>query len=387
MDRRDFLSALLLSGGALAAPRALRANQLIGGRQPTLILLQLSGGNDGLNTLIPYQDPNYYQLRPTLALRPEAMLPLNDEVALHPALRPLLPAWEAGEWAWVEGVGYAQPNRSHFRSIDIWHRGSKEITGGWLSRSYSTSSFFEESGTHAVSLGGGTLPFEGEAGLRFVRFEGDFERDLAQLAAWQLHDGESPVESGRLVQQLREETILFARDVQSAPTMESPAGLDGVSKFRKQLRAALKLLTHPTLHVPVIKLQLKGFDTHALQADRHPLLLNELAQGLAVLRRALIRAGRWDDCLVMSYSEFGRRPRENGNNGTDHGTAAPHFFLGGRVQGGLYGERPILDERSLAGADLEHRVDFRRLYSTVLSRWFQLPVHPFTDHAPIDCLR
>ena len=385
MYRRDFLRSLLLSGGALAAPRFLHASEAEESPRPTLLLLQLAGGNDGLNTLVPYQDPNYYELRPTLALDPNAVIPLSEEVALHPALRPLHSAWDAGEWAWVEGLGYAQPNRSHFRSSDIWHRGSKELTGGWLSQSYAAGSFFE-GGTQAVSLAGSALPFEGDSGLRFVRFEGNFEQDVRQLSGWRLQDGESPIAAGQLFQGLREELIHFARDVESDELPEAPVSLAGASSFRGQLRTAFQLITHPTLHVPVIKLRLKGFDTHANQAERHRELLNELATGLARFRQALQRAGRWDDCLVMSYSEFGRRPRENGNGGTDHGTAAPHFFLGGRVQGGLYGQRPPLDAASLAGADLSHQVDFRTLYSTVLTRWFGLPTHPFTAHDPLACI-
>ena len=387
MHRRDFLRSMLLSGGALAAPKVLHATSgSPASPRPTLILLQLAGGNDGMNTLIPYRDPRYYELRPTLALRPETTLQLNNEVALHPALRPLLSAWEAGDWAWVEGVGYEKPNRSHFRSSDIWHRGSKELTGGWLSRSYATNSFFEEGGTHAVSLAGSTLPFEGESGLRFVRFEGQFERDVEQLADWELHSGESPVAAGQLFQRLREEMILFSRDVQSAPLSSTAVSLEGTGSFNRQIQAAFKLITHPTLHVPVIKLSLGGFDTHRQQGHRHQNLLREMARGLSSLRRSLLRAERWNDCLIMSYSEFGRRPKENGSRGTDHGTAAPHFFLGGRVRGGLYGQRPLIDESVLAGADLNHRVDFRHLYSTVLTNWFRLSENPFAAYAPIDCL-
>jgi uncharacterized protein (DUF1501 family) len=281
IDRRGFLrlapfvTVLPRLGRAAASPQVRRL----------LVLVELKGGNDGLNTVVPFADPTYARLRPRLAVPRDQVIPLDARTGLHPSLAQLKPAWDARQLAVVQGVGYPDPDLSHFRSAEIWDTGSRSdeyLESGWLARAFATS----------FPAG----PFGNKLGTS------------AQLAA-------------------------------------SRAGI---------------AVTH---------LSLGGFDTHANQAGVHAALLRQLGDGLAALKEALVEMGRWDDTLVATCSEFGRRPAENATGGTDHGTSSVQFVLGGRVRGGLYGAAPALDRLDSNG-NLPFAVDFRSYYATFLDRWW-----------------
>lgn len=336
-----------------------------------LVLVELSGGNDGLNTLVPYTDPLYYQLRPQLALPRDQVLPLSPTLALHPALAPLKPLWSQGHLAIVRGVGYPSPNRSHFRSIDIWESASdadEVLDDGWLARLLAGAPRPEALVADGLVLGGDVGPLEGD-GVRAIVMQ-DPEQLVRQARRLSRNAREVRDPSLRHILEVRShlqqavDRIAARLKGSEAPPVELPGG-----KFGRSLRGLVRILA-AGLPVPVVKLSLGSFDTHAGQLGTHARLLGELAQGLAGLARVLQDLGLWERTLVMTYSEFGRRPAQNASGGTDHGTAAPHFLLGGAVRGGLYGRQPRLDQ--LRAGDLAHHVHFRDVYATVARRWFGL---------------
>ncbi|SAL44609.1 DUF1501 domain-containing protein [Caballeronia humi] len=313
MNRRQFLST---SGALLCLPGVGFAATKSGGAPKTLILVELKGGNDGLNTVVPFSDPAYRALRPTIGIARDKVLQLDERTGLHPATAPLLPLWRDGELAVVQGVGYAQPNLSHFRSMEIWDTASRSdqyLRDGWLARALGRAR-----NADAVAIGSFEAgPFASASGSRFVdslavKTSGAFEASINHLAN---------------------------------------------NPLRRELT--------------VLRLTLNGFDTHQNQPARHAALLAELSEGFVTMRRALTELGRWDETLVVTYSEFGRRARENQSGGTEHGTAAPLFVAGGRVRGGLYGAPPKL-ARLDGNGNLPIAVDFRQIYATVLGSWLDL---------------
>lgn len=353
-----------------------------------LVLLELNGGNDGLNTLVPYADPNYARLRPALALARDRVLHLDERFGLHPALQPLMPAWQAGDLAAVLGVGYPRPNRSHFRSIEIWNSASasnETLRDGWLHR------VLVENGAaqvpppgfvpQGIVLGGPEGPIAGAALAPVVL------RDPRQLAEATrlLGSGGSSAANPALAHILairartQDAAEEIGRRLRDAPPIATTFPKSGLGR---QLEIAAGLIAAGA-PASVIKVQHSGYDTHAQQAGRHGALLGELAEALAAFRAAMAEMDSWQRVLVMTYAEFGRRVAGNASGGTDHGTAAPHFLLGGRLRGGLYGAPPRLDD--LEGGDLRPTLDFRRLYATVAGDWLGLPPAPASlgRHTPL----
>lgn len=378
MQRRQFLAAL--GAGLLTVQLPGLAYAIApAGYQRLLVLVELKGGNDGLNTVIPYTSPDYTRLRPTLAIAREQVLQLDEQRGLHPALAPLLPLWQAGQLAIVQGVGYPEPNLSHFRSIDIWDTAShstQTLSSGWLTRllqQYPAGDAFASDG---LILGSQTLgPLAGGARAVVLRNAADFARQarLAQAAARQSG-------SSALAHVLKVEADIrrAASDIgkmspaqQAMGSMQDPGRIpDAPGNFGRAVHTLLETLAGGS-QVVVARLTLTGFDTHAGQTGTQQRLLGELAEGLAALQAGLAAQGRWDDTLVMSYAEFGRRPKENGNQGTDHGTANSHVVLGGRVAGGFYGQAPQL--AGISDGNLPYAVDFRQLYATVCETWWGKP--------------
>jgi uncharacterized protein (DUF1501 family) len=341
----------------------------------SLVLVELNGGNDGLNTVVPFVDPEYSRLRPKLAIQRNQVLKLDEHLGLHPALEPLMPAWQDAELAWVLGVGYAQPNRSHFRSIDIWETASDSeqvLHQGWVARSLPVPQQKQAALPDVVVLGGDDGPLQGGT-LQVISLQKpeSFTREAARLETAQASD--------RTPDALAH--ILAVRQAVSQAGIEFQHYLDNTLKqdtldfpktaLGQQLHQVARMLL-AGMNIPVFKVRIGSFDTHNNQQSRHRQLLTQLAESLAVFRQTLRKAGLWNDVLIMSYSEFGRRAAENASQGTDHGTAAPHFILGGRVKGGLFGEQPSLHQ--LEKGDLRHTVDYRQLYTTVAQRWWNTEV-------------
>jgi len=338
-----------------------------------LVLVELKGGNDGLNTVVPYADPAYAALRPTLALKPDVVLPLDEKVGLHPALAPLMPLWAQGDLAVLQGLGYPSPNLSHFRSIEIWDSASASdeyLDEGWVARAMAAGlrdrAHFTTEGVALGSAGPGAL-----RGARAVAI-GNVDAFVAQSRLVRSVDGGG---SPALAHVLRVEAdVMQAADGLRTPpatplVTEFPAGA-----FGQAVRATCRIVAGQAGQggVPVFHLSLGSFDTHQQQAGTHAGLLKQLAEGLVALRAGLVEAGAWDRTLVLTYSEFGRRARENQSRGTDHGTASSHFALGGAVKGGLIGTMPEL-ERLDATQNLVHTSDFRQVYATIARQWWGVP--------------
>ncbi len=383
MRRREFLSIGAAGVAAAWLPRVALAQRAEGYRR-LLVLVELKGGNDSLNTVVPYADGAYYALRPRIGVRRDDVLQLDERTGLHPALKPLTALWDAKDLAIVQGVGYPQPNLSHFRSIEIWDTASKaeETLGeGWLARAFSASPPPAGFAADGVAVGSSDLgPLAGTGPRTLSLNDTDQFLRQARLAGKATQRGNAALNHILKVQ----------GDIQQAAAHLNP-NVTFRTEFPKNpfgnaVRTAAQLAANEA-GVGVIRLTLNGFDTHQNQPGVHPRLLGEFAEGVAALKNALVEIKRWDSTLVMTYAEFGRRPQENASNGTDHGTVAAHFFAGGRVRGGLYGQPPQLDR--LEGGNLVHAIDFRSLYATALERWWGLPSRGTLrgNFAPLDLIR
>jgi uncharacterized protein (DUF1501 family) len=387
MKRRNFLSMGAAAGAALWLPRAFGAQTDMPmapagrGYGNLLILVELKGGNDGLNTVIPFADPNYAVLRKNIGIKREQAIQLDERTALHPALQPLMPLWQSRQLAIVQGVSYAQPNLSHFRSIEIWDTASRSdqyLREGWLTRAFAQTPVPGSFAADGVVIGSAEMgPLAN--GARAIALVNPAQFVKASRLATPVSLHERNPELAHILDV--ENDIVKAADrlhpaQGDAPLKTAfPPGAFGASiKTAMQVLAAGDTPQRRPLAgqgVAVIRLTLNGFDTHQNQPGQQAALLKQLAEGFASMKSALTELGRWDDTLVMTYAEFGRRPRENQSNGTDHGTVAPHFVMGGKVRGGLYGVPPVL-ARLDGNGNLPVGVDFRQMYATVLGGWWGL---------------
>jgi uncharacterized protein (DUF1501 family) len=376
MNRRAFLrSAAALSWCRVAAfpAAAFGAPDLAVAAAPgseryrkLLVLVELKGGNDGLNTVVPYADPAYYALRPRIAIARDQVIPLSDRVGLHPALAPLAAHWKSGRLAVLQGVGYPEPNLSHFRSIEIWDTASRSeeyLQEGWLTRAFAAQPVPRAFAADGVIVGANDLGPLAGGGTRALAIA-DTEQFLRRA---RLAQPAAAARNKALAHILKVEADV----VQAASHLDGNATLATEfprTGFGNAIKTACRIVANPA-GVAAVRVTLSGFDTHANQPATQARLLSELADGLDALQAALVELGKWDDTLVLTYAEFGRRPKENQNNGTDHGTASAHFALGGRVAGGLYGAAPDLARLSTDG-NPAYALDFRSVYATVLERWW-----------------
>ena len=358
-------------------------------QQRTLIVVQMAGGNDGLNTIVPYTDGAYYQARPTLAVKPGDVIALNERLGMHPALAAFKPLWQAGKLAVVEGVGYPNPNLSHFVAMDIWQ--TLDLNGqgasGWLGKY--VSGLVDQDGHPFQSLAvGSSLP----TALRALNADVPVVSDPKSYRL--LPDPAAPKQtsaSDARVQTLLKLYNTYPRSapyaalldataqtaVQGSQTLDNaaaqytPAVQYPNTNFARGLQVLAEVIAQG-LGLRVGYVTIGGFDTHAGQAKTHETLMTDLSEGLAAFYADLQAHNAADNVVVMTWSEFGRRVHENGNAGTDHGTAAPLFVLGNAVQGGIFGEPPDLNRLDNAG-NLNFTVDFRSVYATVLDRWLGAP--------------
>ncbi|MBV8143241.1 MAG: DUF1501 domain-containing protein [Verrucomicrobia bacterium] len=389
-----FLERTFMTLNAQAADSSTQT--LTGKDHPILVVLQLAGGNDGLNTLVPFGDDLYFKARPTLAIPKDQILSLDGFVGLNPSLAPLKNLYDAGNLAIIQGVGYPNPNRSHFRSTEIWQTASdarQNLNKGWIGR-YFDSCCAGADPTVGVVLGE-QLPEAFNAanptGVAIGRpsnlgFDQETDPDEARLFA-ELNgfeptsmSGDSvgnlsgPSKSGMSALEYLQRTALDAQ-VSTKTIRQILKGTKSEATYPKsQLGNSLSLISRLIaggLPTRVYYASQGGYDTHAGQINTHKRLLNELATSLSAFCNDLKAKGVFDRVLVMTFSEFGRRVHENANGGTDHGTAAPMFVCGGGVKPGLYGKQPPLDR--LDAGDLFYSVDFRSVYATILSAWMKAP--------------
>ncbi len=389
MTRRGFLGhgaaglSFVSLGGAMPGlfARAAEASRLADSNDHVLVVVELAGGNDGLNTVVPFEDALYYKNRRRLGLPKKDVLKLSDLVGLHPKMGPMAELFKQGELAVVQGVGYPKPDRSHFRSMEIWHTASVEPTpptSGWLGRCLDATEIGGGDPTPRGMCLAGSLPQAFGADRVVVpvvaqldAFNEQAEDDpAAAKARRRLTTGPvTPGPLGFLRRQAEAAYTTADRLKQATEKYESkveyPEG-----ELGDQLKRAAQIVAG-RMGVRVLFASQDGYDTHADQAEAHGGLLANLAGSLAAFRRDLAEHGLADRVVVMVFSEFGRRVDENASGGTDHGAASSLFLVGPKVKGGLVGKYPSLAE--LGEGDLVYNTDFRSVYATLLDRWLGCP--------------
>lgn len=388
--RRRFL-AQTLKGSSLVAMSALvpewvarTAQAAAPGKDNILVVLELSGGNDGLNTVIPYADDLYHKARPTLRQTKEAVIRLDDHVGLHSGLKALQPFWQRGELAVVQGVGYPNPQRSHFEAMDIWQSAdpSGATKTGWLGRAVAGAEN-RTGGIPILHVAAGRLPLAltGAGGGSAVTIDSksSFRLNLDGSDAGQqqarrklLEDLAAP--SGRgddgdellsFVQRRQVQTLTALEQLRSL--LEGAGAVDrSGSGLHQKLQLVAGLIARG-FGTRIFYVNLDGFDTHAGQGPAHVALFGDLAGAIAGFFESLKATQNDRRVRLMTYSEFGRRVQENGSKGTDHGAASCLFVTGPSVEGGVVGKHPSLSD--LDADDLKYHTDFRRVYATMLDDW------------------
>jgi uncharacterized protein (DUF1501 family) len=390
MQRRAFVSTSLgvavLGGvmplGLMRAASAQTAPLAATSIDPdnVLVVIQLAGGNDGLNTVIPYTDDAYHRARPVIGLDPKTVLRVDDRIAFNPALAGLNELYQEGHVALIQGVGYPNPNRSHFEATEIWETASPDRPqqygwlGRYLDRRYPTGTK-PASAFESVALGD-TLPaafVSAHVDVPAIGALGAFSyntgRDLAsKQSAGALYDGAkagvSPYLS--LIADTARQAYHGGDTLRSEIAGYTPAVTYPTDGFSQQLKLAAQLIGSHT-GTRIIFVSLGSFDTHAGQRAQQDRLLGYLGNGLKAFYADLAAHGNAKRVLAMTFSEFGRRVTQNASNGTDHGTAMPLFVVGGAVRGGVFGDHPSLTD--LDNGDLKFHTDFRAVYATVLESW------------------
>lgn len=412
--RRDLIrlglgsSALLASGTLVPAflansARALADQPNARNRERILVIVQLDGGNDGLNTVIPFRDDIYRRSRPRLRIEADRVLRLNNDMGLHPNLRNLMPLHENRQLAVVQSVGYPNPNRSHFRSMAIWHTARLNPdrgTPGWLARSLDRRFNNPGGDSPALHISESLLPQALRGCQRHVPSLADlrqFQRRLGipdnrgadrQRQALDQISRQGTGADGSLLQFVeRTSTITYASSARLEQIMrrqQSSARYPEFYTLARQLKLIGQLIK-AGLHTRIYYAQLGSFDTHANQANTHAQLLQQVASSLKAFQEDMNQSGHGARVLTLVFSEFGRRLRENASAGTDHGTAAPVLLVGPAVRSGLHGPNPNL--RDLDDGDPRHAIDFRRIYATLLDQWLECPSAAILgerfEHVPI----
>jgi len=383
MDRREFLkySGLLTAAGM--SPELLFAAN---GSTPEkiVVFVELKGGNDGFNTLVPYKDPDYKRLRENIHIRERVALPLGkNNMAMHPHLKQLHKIWNTGEMAWIQGIGYPNGVLSHFRSMDIIETGSHSnqiLEHGWLSQVVPAY----KQGLHGicVSNDGSSLgPLQGslinsvsmQSPRTFVN-QSRIIKDITPVSFTPAlaHLTNTQHQLFEVGNQLREK---MSRGLRQKKTKRSKGVLGHSLESVAQMIIA-------GIDSPVYKVTQTGFDTHSGQVGRHNNVLFQLDHGLSQFIHSMKSNGLWNKVVIVSYSEFGRRISENKGGGTDHGTASAQFVMGGGVRGGIYGRAPNLKNLDSNG-NVAHTTDYRQVYATLAQRVWRQPNHPWRGHQPI----
>ena len=351
----------------------------------TLVIVQLAGGNDGLNTLVPYREPAYAKLRPSLMVPAGQVVPLNDDFGLHPKLGALKTLWDSKQLAVVHGVGYPGPNFSHFQSMLIWQSaGPRAAAGeGWLGSYLARLESEEHDPLHGFNVDRFVAPelYSSQAPIvsavdaaayGFQKLAPDeAEARRRQTALLKLYDQfPKNMPYAALLETTAADAVASSASLTDAVAQHTPA----VAYPQTSIASGLQLVSQVIASgakLRVAHVTLGGFDTHSTQLNEHETLLGELGDALAAFYADLASYGKDKDVLTMTWSEFGRRAEENAIWGTDHGTAAPMFLLGGSVNGGMYGEPVSLTD--LDSGNLKFTTDFRSVYATVLDRWVGAP--------------
>lgn len=397
ISRRNFLTDSLavislgvavpsVFGSAVVAAAAQQNSRSVSGK--TLVVVQMAGGVDGLNTVVYYRDPAYRTHRPTLGIREQDLLPVDDRVAFHPSLGALKGLFDQGKVAVVEGVGYPNPNFSHFRAMEIWQSAdpSGPPRNGWLGRYF--DGLTDGDGHPLQGLAAGkSLPaalkadktpipaLEDLATYGLQPAPGDRDPEKRQTSLMRLYDIYRPASSpfAALLDTTLDNAYKSATDLAKAHANYKPSVTYPQSSLASGLRLMAELIDNGGAQSPlrVGHVMLGGFDTHTQQTANLARLLGETSAAVSAFWQDVVEHGHGDNVLIMTWSEFGRRVRENAQNGTDHGSAGPMFLIGNAVKGGFHGEPPSLT--NLDNNNLRYTTDFRSVYATVLERWLEAP--------------
>jgi uncharacterized protein (DUF1501 family) len=358
-------------------------------KDPVLVVLQLTGGNDCLNTVIPYADPLYYDNRPSVGIPQDQVLPIDGRFGFNSAMNPIKELYDQGKVAVINGIGYPHPNRSHFRSMDIWHTCEPDKVGteGWLGRAIRDLDPRAENVLTGVNFGRGlpralALPGVPVASVAVLEtygvltgITGEEERTEALDVFARMY---APVVgSGPVMDYLGQtglDALKGADILKTAPTKYQSTVEYANSAIGRNLQGIAKVLL-AGLGTRIFYTQHGGFDTHASQGPTHPKLWREVSQAIADFYADLSEHAAADNVLIFLFTEFGRRVRDNGS-GTDHGSGGVAFAIGDGVKGGMYGEYPSLKPDRLLEGDLHFSTDFRGVYGTMAERWLGLDAVP-----------
>ena len=393
ISRKEFIKlSSIIAGGSILIPRWLypfisNSNSLDLLRNSfndkIVVVVNLNGGNDGLNTVIPYQDSNYYSLRPDIAISNDSVLPITSDLGLHPSLTHLANYWNQGKLCIVENVGYSNQNLSHFRSTDIWQSASNSnqtINTGWIARILEQiyPDHTENLPEIPMALLQGTtnnLLLTGEQGITGIQVDDPSSfLDLVNSTYYNSPDNIIPDTSGgdelQFVRNIDNTAFEYAEYIQNVADSGSNTMDYANNPLSIQLSSVAKLISGG-MYSPFYIVYQSGYDTHSDQINRHGILMSDLSLALSNFYNDLENQGLADKVVIMTTSEFGRRPYQNGGGGTDHGAAAPMFVLGNTVNGGIIGNAPNLSSFD-GNNNLLHEYDYRQIYSSLLSQHFDL---------------
>ena len=362
------------------------------GQDRALVIVQLSGGNDYLNTVVPYGNGLYYDSRPSIAHKAESVLRLDDEVGFRPGLEPIKRLWDEGKVAIINGIGYPNPNRSHFRSMDIWHTALPEAVGteGWLGRAIRDFDPRGENVLTGVNFGRGLpralacrgVPVASVGNLEtyglFPDMAEESSRKLALDVFSKMYGGAEGKEAVMgFLGQTATDALKGADILRTAPARYSSNVEYGSDPIANDLKSAAQVM-FADLGTRIYFTEYGSFDTHSGEMMKHNQLWRDTAEAVGDFWDDVTEHGLDDDTIVFMYSEFGRRVRDNGT-GTDHGSGGAAFVIGNSVKGGMYGEYPSLREEDLLEGDLHFNNDFRCSYATILERWLGLESEPIVN--------
>ncbi|MBA25960.1 MAG: hypothetical protein CL749_02440 [Chloroflexi bacterium] len=365
---------------------------MVTSKEKSLVVMQLSGGNDYLNTVIPYGDDEYYDFRKTVHIAQDSVLPIDSTYGFNPHLGPIKRLFDEGKVAVINGIGYDNPNRSHFRSMDIWHTALPDEIGteGWLGRVIREIDPKGENVLTGVNFGRGLPRALGVRGVPvasvgnletyglFTDIEDEETRNLALRAFAHMYggvQGKDPVLD--FLGQTGTDALKGADILRTAPQQYSSTIEYASNPISQSLRSVAQVL-FADLGTRVFYTQHGSFDTHSGELISHAKLWDEVSSGIGDFYDDLKEHGREDEVIILVFSEFGRRIKDNGS-GTDHGSGGVAFIIGSEIKGGMYGQYPSIKEADQLEGDLRFNNDFRSTYSTIIESWFGMDAIPIVN--------
>ena len=362
------------------------------GHDRSLVVIQLSGGNDCLNTVVPYNDGSYYDFRPSVRIEQETVLPLDDKLGFNPNMVPIKRLWDEGKVAMINGIGYPSPNRSHFRSMDIWHTAEPEkiANEGWLGRAIRELDPKAENVLTGVNFGRGLpralgcrgVPVASVGNLEtyglFPDVQDEKLRKYALEAFAKMYGGDKGKDAVMdFLGQTGTDALKGADILRTAPARYSSSVEYAANPIAESMKSVAQVM-FADLGTRIYYAQHGSFDTHSGQLLSHAKLWDEVSRAVGDFMDDLKEHGREDDAVILIFTEFGRRIRDNGA-GTDHGSGGMAFVIGGPVKGGMYGQYPSLKEEDQLEGDLQFNNDFRSTYSTLLEKALGLEAAPIIN--------